>query len=188
MRHATKWNDKDVLQDEPFYSALRGRRRTPDRRFFGELVERVKALEGVRSGGIPHIKYIFSDRIVQTRAVQSWVDLAFAPLPPRRVERLSVDHSMLRFFVEFYWNLAKDEHKALKSLNEARRRRGLDDLHLSHTHMVKSAPTAHQMALRLHKEPHRGLSLNEACIEMRTARAYENQGIACSSQFHVNQK
>jgi hypothetical protein len=57
MRHATKWNDKDLLQDEPFYSAflqLRGRRCTPDKRFFGELVKKVKGLKfGVRSGGIP---------------------------------------------------------------------------------------------------------------------------------------
>jgi len=60
MRHATKWNDKDLLQDEPFYSAFRGRRRTPDRSFFGELVEKVKESKfGVRSDGIPHIMCLF---------------------------------------------------------------------------------------------------------------------------------
>jgi hypothetical protein len=187
MRLATKWNDKDLLQDEPFYSALRGRRRTPDSRFFGELVGKVKGLKfGVRSGGIPPIMCIFFDQIVQTRAVQSWVDLAFAPLlPPSGAEknaRLWVDHRMLHFFVEFYWNLAQNECKALTSLNQARRQLGLDDLHPSHIHMAKSAPTAHQMTLLAHKEPYRGPALNEARIEMRTARAYENQGIACSSR------
>jgi len=58
MRHATKWNDKHLLQDEPLCSAfreLRKNRGTPDKHFFGDLVEKVKGLKlGVRSGGISH--------------------------------------------------------------------------------------------------------------------------------------
>jgi len=58
MRHATKWNDKNLLQDEPFYSAIRELRRkhcTPDKHFFGDLVEKIKGLKlGVRTGDIYH--------------------------------------------------------------------------------------------------------------------------------------
>lgn len=189
MRHATKWNDKDLLQDEPFYSTFRGRRRTPDGSFFGEVVQKVKKLEfGVCSDGIPHIMYLFFDQIVQTRVVQSWVDFAFVRLLPppeaKKKLRVSVDHAILHHFVRFYWHLAQSERKALRLLNSARRWRGLGDLHPSHIHMVKSAPTARQMPLLAHKEPHRGPTLNEAQIKKRTARAYgnSNQGISCSSR------
>lgn len=192
MRSATKWNDKGLLRDEPLHSAfleLRVNRRSPDKRFFGELVEKLKEFKfGVRSGGIPHIICLFVDQIVQTRAVQSWVDLAFARLlPPLGAEknpRVWVDHAMLHYFVEFYWNLAQNEHKALSLLNQARRQRGLDNLHPSHRHMMKSTPTTRQNALLAHKEPHRGSILNKAQIETRTTREYEilNQGIFCSSR------
>jgi len=55
MRHATKWNDKALLEDEPLNSAfleveLRGGTRIPDKRFFGDLARKVKGLQfGVRS-------------------------------------------------------------------------------------------------------------------------------------------
>jgi hypothetical protein len=177
MRHATKWNDKDLLQDEPFYSAFRGgRRRTPDRSFFGDLVKKVKRLEfGVRSNGIPHTMYLFFDQIIQTRVVQSWVDLAFARPPEAEKNlRVSVDHAILHHFVKFYWSLAQSERKALKLLNQARRWRRLGDLHPS------DIPTARQMTLPA--QPHRGPTLNEAQIKTRTARAYGNlnSGISCS--------
>lgn len=128
------------------------------------------------------------DQVVQTKVVQSWVDLAFAHLHPPGAEknpRIWVDHAMLHCFVEFYYNLAYNDSRGFNFINQARRQRGLDDLRWPHEYMVMPTPTTRQTTrlAPLHIEPpHSVPTLNEARIETRTARANGilDQGISCS--------
>ncbi|KJA27878.1 hypothetical protein HYPSUDRAFT_62915 [Hypholoma sublateritium FD-334 SS-4] len=136
MQIPTSWNDRRLLNDEPFLGA-----------FEGFVVG--KGMKGLERN-ITDIVKVLKVKPRINEVMQAWIEYAFIRLPgdkPKASPPGSKDFDIIRLFVEFYSLLAREnEDAALIQLNRGRRRRGFSPIK-SDEHFQQALAAASTSAL-----------------------------------------